>query len=363
MYEEPIIAKTSEETDRKCPSCGATADYDPATGMLLCPYCGTSQQITTESDTSAEELDFDTAEATGNFNWGVETKTVVCKNCGASTVYDSMSTSGECPYCGSNQVIQQENTANMMAPGGVCPFKVSKENAGTNFKAWLGKKIFCPSLAKQKAKPDEFNGIYLPYWTFDSQTYTEYSAQYGIDHTHRDSNGNTHTTTDWHRTSGAYSQFIDDELVVASSQQNSVILKRIEPFNTADNITYKPEYLAGFGSERYSIGLKDAWELAKNSISAKLKKAISEKVEHEKHADHVNNIVMNINYSDIKYKYLLLPVWMSCFEYNGKVYQFMVNGQTGKVGGKAPVSPLRVCIACAIGLVVLAAVGIYIYMS
>ena len=47
-------------------------------------------------------------------------------------------------------------------------------------------------------------------------------------------------------------------------------------------------------------------------------------------------------YSKITYKYLLVPVWLSSFKYKEKLYQFVVNGQTGKVAGKAPTSVWKV---------------------
>ena len=37
----------------------------------------------------------------------------------------------------------------------------------------------------------------------------------------------------------------------------------------------------------------------------------------------------------------MLPIWLSSFRYKEKIYRFMVNGQTGRVGGNAPISPLR----------------------
>lgn len=40
------------------------------------------------------------------------------------------------------------------------------------------------------------------------------------------------------------------------------------------------------------------------------------------------------------------PVWLSSYTYRGKIYRFMVNGETGRVAGKAPVSPLKVLLAC-----------------
>ena len=65
---------------------------------------------------------------------------------------------------------------------------------------------------------------------------------------------------------------------------------------------------------------------------------------------------MDTNFSDITYKYLLLPVWISHFKYKDKVYQFMVNGQTGQVAGKTPLSALRIVLAVLLVLAIIALV-------
>ena len=36
------------------------------------------------------------------------------------------------------------------------------------------------------------------------------------------------------------------------------------------------------------------------------------------------------------FKHVLLPVWIAAYRYKDKPYQFLVNGQTGEVVGKAP---------------------------
>jgi small-conductance mechanosensitive channel len=51
---------------------------------------------------------------------------------------------------------------------------------------------------------------------------------------------------------------------------------------------------------------------------------------------------------------------MSNFKYNDKVYSFVVNGQTGKISGKSPISPWRVAIAVLIAIVIL---GIVFYFE
>lgn len=354
-YTSPVIAETKKETDRKCPQCGGIMDFDPAVGMLHCPYCDYQEEILPENEEalSAVEADFLTAEQTGNCDWGVETKTVICKACGGEMVYDALQIAGECPYCGSNQVMEAQGK-NTLAPGGVCAFKIDAKEAAGRFKAWIKKKWFCPKAAKESAKPKDMKGIYLPYWTFDTDTSSIYTAQYGIEREEEDKNGNKTTVTDWYDCQGEYKKFIDDQPVCATNQHDRSLLNGVLPFNTADNVTYKPEYVAGFASERYSIGLKDAWEIAKSEISGRLKNSINAKIKKENKADKVRNLKIRTEYNGIKYKYLLLPVWMSYFKYNNKVYNFMVNGQNGKVSGRIPISKLKVAIAVGIGILVVA---------
>ncbi len=344
---------TRKETDRKCPDCGATMDFDPLTGGLYCQYCGHKEAIDDKDQKPqrAEELDFSSALNKDNCNWGAKKKTIKCKSCGAVTIYDELELANTCPYCGSNQVMEEQDV-DTLAPGGVCTFKIDGKRAGENFKSWLGHKLFCPSAAKKAAKPDQFKGIYVPYWTFDADTTSPYHAQYGIERTLKRGD-HSETVTEWHNTTGVYHCFIDDQLVLASTRMDQRILESVWPYDTKNNLAYKPEYLAGFISERYSLGLDQGWKEAQKSIRKKLSGEINQEIIDKYDADSVRSLGFDTNYTNIKYKYLLLPVWMSAFTYKDKVYQFVVNGQTGKVGGQTPISPLRVAIAIIITLLLL----------
>lgn len=354
FFDENSVVNTLKETDKKCPNCDGVMNFDPATGGMLCEFCGYTEAVVAEQEVKkAEEQDFSSVEKTGNCNWGVEKKTIVCKFCGGEAIYDAMQTSGECPFCGSNQVMEAA-TEDTLAPNGVIPFAIDKKSCGERFTSWLKGKLFCPNEAKRSARPDAFNGVYLPYWTFDANTYTDYQAEYGINRTVRDKDGNTRTVTDWYKTAGYHDQFINDELVIGTDRHEEYLIKKIEPFDTSNSIEYKPEYVSGFVSERYSIGVQSAWEKAKNFIKGKLRAAIRSKIRTEKHADDVRSLDMSTTYANVTYKYLMLPVWISSFKYNGKVYQFYVNGQTGKVGGRAPISPWKVAIAVVIVIAIIA---------
>ena len=115
--------------------------------------------------------------------------------------------------------------------------------------------------------------------------------------------------------------------------------------------------MAGFAAEKYSVKVKDAWEKAKKKIQSILRRDVEEKIIHEKACDHVRDVRINTVHEDVTYKYLLLPVWISSFQYKDKVYHFMINGQTGKVSGETPISWIKVAIVTAV--VIAAAVIIY----
>ncbi len=340
------LGNTRKETDKKCVNCGGTLEFNPATGRLHCPYCDSEFDIKpeeTEEGTCATEQDFETAEFTEDFDWGASTKTIICKSCGGESIYDELTLSSVCPFCGSNQVMEVD-TKKTMQPAGVVKFKIDKKTAGERFKAWIKKKFFCPSAAKKNAEPDKFTGVYVPLWTFDTDTTTEFSGRYGIDRTYPDSDGHSHTTTDWYRVSGTHREFIDDHPVLATDRYDTKMFNGLLPFDTANNVLFKPEYLAGIAAEKYSVGLKTGWERAKVSISALLKSNIISEVKREHNADRAEISKMITDYADIKYKYLLVPVWLSSFKYKEKVYNFMVNGETGKTSGKIPISPFRVAL-------------------
>ena len=364
-FEEINQADTLDETDKKCDACGGTMDFDPKSGMLVCPYCGNSVVIEEDcfSPQRAEELSFAEAEERGNCDWGSEKKTVVCKNCGAETLYDALDTAGVCPYCGSNQVMEAADT-NTLAPGGVCPFRFDAQEADKKFRKWIKNRWFCPFDLRKNAGRVSFTGIYLPYWTFDSQTTSHYTARYGIVRTvvvGHGENRRTRTYVDWYYTRGTYDKFFNDCLVQGTLRHDMTLLNQITPFDTENNLSYKPEYLAGFVAERYSVGLDDAWGKAKGKIERELYNCVSQEIRWRHHADRVENLRMSINHDDVTFKYLMLPVWMSHYEYKNKTYHFMVNGQTGKVGGKAPLSFWQVLLAVVGGVALVALLYLLLY--
>lgn len=349
--EKIISEKTEDVTDKKCPHCGATVTFDPATGGMHCEYCGYTCQIPSpESENEICELDFEAALHTESHNWGEQKKSVQCKQCGAVSIYDALETAALCPFCGSTNVMPAA-TEDTIVPSAVCPFTVTKEDAGKEFSNWLSHRWLAPKEAKQNASPDAFQGVYLPYWTYDAQTTSSFTSRAGYDSKDDDS----HTKTRWRRVNGVYQKFINDQTVLASKRHADSYVTSCEPFDFSKLVPYSPQVVAGFIAERYSVGLKEGWEMAQKNIQSRLRSDIGNYVRHHWRADRYDSLKFSTIYSNITYKYLLVPVWISSFKYKDKVYQFVVNGQTGKVAGKSPVSAWRVLWLILIGAAIMAA--------
>ncbi len=107
------------------------------------------------------------------------------------------------------------------------------------------------------------------------------------------------------------------------------------------------------------LELKKVGQQAKQEIHNLLNREIDQHIRHRHHADKVANLQISTVHSKVKYKYLMLPLWLSSFKYKEKIYQFMVNGQTGKVGGQSPISAIKVAFAVLLGLI---AAGIVLYL-
>jgi len=69
--------------------------------------------------------------------------------------------------------------------------------------------------------------------------------------------------------------------------------------------------------------------------------------------DTYRNLRINPNYTNETFKHLLVPVWVVLYQYRGKMFRSVVNGYTGSVAGKYPISAWKVFFAILLGLIVL----------
>lgn len=335
----------------KCPSCGANMTFKPEDGCLYCDFCGTKQQILAEG---AREIDFAQI-ASGNNSWGEETHVFRCENCGAKEILDKNEIAKTCSFCGTSHVVATDELSGLK-PNAVVPFAISSQAATDGAKKWARKKLFAPRSFKKYLKAEGVRGVYNPAFSFDSQTQSFYEGTLGkYYYVTRRVNGKTvrERRVRYFRISGTYDAFFDDVLIQASSTIDQKQLNKLMPFDTNDSKEYEQAYLSGFVANRYEKEGTECWGEARATIEKRLRSMILSRYTY----DVVQSLSVHTNYSEVTYKYLLLPVYVGHFNFRKKLYNFFVNGRNGKITGKTPVSPWRVLLAVLLGAAVV--VGLY----
>ena len=265
-------------------------------------------------------------------------------------------TAAQCPYCGADYVLADKQEE-AVVPDGVIPFKIDKHAAGATFNKWISKRWLAPGTLKQLYESDRIQGVYIPYWTFDADIVCDYSAEGGkhrkVQVKNSDGSTSTQTETDWYHTHGRVKKFFDDVQVKATKNMKSSLLEGIEPYDTKNKlVSYSPQYLSGFGAECYTISLEDAHREANVIMENELRSMARQDVRRQ--YDEVRNVRIAPDYRAETFKHILIPVYATAYTYKNKNYTVLINGQSGKIRGDYPKSPVKIAVILAIIIALLA---------
>ncbi|MBD1921896.1 hypothetical protein H6F77_12430 [Microcoleus sp. FACHB-831] len=357
-----------------CPSCGANLQFNPQGGKLKCPYCGWEDAIP-QSAEQVEERSYDEYLNTNRSQLATLSATameVACSNCGASVTFEPPHVAGQCPFCAAAIVAQPKMADPTVAPEGIVPFTVGSKAARENIKRWIGSRWFAPTELKQLAQQEKIQGVYLPFWTYDTYTVSHYTGDRGdyyyVTETYTETNGEGATETKtrevrhtrWYWVSGKVDRFFDDILIPGTKLVNTDRLDALQPWNLKDSLRpYDPSYLAGFEAQRSQVALDEGFETAKHIMAG----SIDADVRYDIGGDEqrVNNI--STAYSAITFKHILLPVWISAYRYRNKSYQVMVNAITGEIHGDRPYSVWKISAAVIASFAVVGAIAYFIWKA
>jgi predicted RNA-binding Zn-ribbon protein involved in translation (DUF1610 family) len=338
-----------------CTSCGSKLEFSPQAKQLKCPYCGHEEEIPQEEKEVAERSfkDFVASQPLQTEVLSETAVEVACPGCRARITFEPSDMAGKCPFCGTSIVAKPDKAKPVAKPDGVVPCKVTQKEAIASIRKWLGKNWFVPNSLQKMAQTEGVQGVYLPFWTYDAQTQNDYSGARGEHYyetevvSSRNENGEQETETrevcrtHWYPVSGSFECFFDDVLIPATKQIPEKRLKKLMDWDLNDVLAYSPSYLAGFKAQRYQVPLEAGWGLAVSKMEALLQNETRGEI-----GGDVQQIdTVQTAYSDVTFKHILLPVWLSAYRFNNKQYQVMVNAQTGNVLGDRPYSKAKIAAA------------------
>jgi DNA-directed RNA polymerase subunit RPC12/RpoP len=345
-----------------CEKCGAKLDFDPASRSLQCPYCGHTQAIE-PSKAKVQKHDLESALEKGGGETALEGRSsqVTCTACGAIVLLEDKVVTDKCPYCSTHLENKPEAAKAMIAPEGVIPFAITSRQAIEAYDRWLKGLWFAPNALLQLATLGQTSGAYVPFWTFDSMTYTHYTGQRGEDYTETETYTETNaqgqsetktrqvTKTRWYHVSGEVQHFFQDIFICASKGVPERYAQTLKPRDLKALEAFRSEFLSGFKTERYTIGPNDGFEEAKQIMDGEIRELCRRNIG----GDHQRVETVNTQHVGVAFKHILLPIWLASYRYQEKSYRVLVNGQTGQVLGDRPYSWVKIAILVA---VILAAV-------
>lgn len=366
--QKPPVVTSAPAAGRKfpCKQCGARLDFDPSQRALKCPYCGHLEEIAPDR-TQVVERDY--AQALATLERGGDHGTIAgrssevrCPGCGANVLLEDNVETDRCPFCATHlENAPREAAHSMICPESVLPFAITQRDAIQRFTIWIGSRWFAPSNLKQLANLGQLSGVYLPFWTYDSMTYTHYTGMRGDDYWVTESytaieNGKSVRRTRqvrktrWRHVSGEVDHFFDDVLVCASRSLPRNDVDALEPWDLGRLESFRPEFLSGFKTERYTVPLHEGFQSAQGIMDGHIRMLCRRDIG----GDHQRLNTVNTQHVGVTYKHVLLPLWLAIYRYQNQTYRILVNARTGEVIGARPYSWIKITFAVLAALLLLA---------
>ncbi|MCQ2250044.1 MAG: hypothetical protein MJZ66_02925 [Bacteroidales bacterium] len=351
--EMPQAPSATNQNEIICSCCGAKLTFAPGSMSLKCEFCGTMNEIKIDQSKMAEavkELDLEAALNNIGDEQLEEVHAVKCNCCGAETTFQNNVVSSKCDFCGSPLTVKQDNTVKQLKPKAILPFEIDSRKGQELYNQWIKDLWFAPSDLKNVAKLDSgLTGMYMPYWTYDAETYTRYQGKRGeyyyTEEEYRDQDGKTKTRqvkhTRWYPAWGKVHVSFDDILIPASNSLPSHFLDNLKKWKLDKLVPYDEKFLSGFKTETYSVDLKTGFDKAKDVMEDEIEDKVCEDIG----GDEQKIESKTTTFSDLTFKHILLPIWLCAFRYGDKSYRFVVNGQTGEIKGDRPYSAAKIAIA------------------
>ncbi len=300
----------------KCKNCGGNSIYSPKQKGMYCPFC--------DSENSHERTD-------------EKSEMKICPNCSGELNVEEHTSALQCPYC-DHYIILNERVEGEYAPVKMIPFKLDKEMVKNLMKENFGKKIFAPTDFLSEVKLNSMTGEYVPFWMFDYQTRCLYDGEGTKVHVSRMGDTEITETSFYHVVRDISIQY-QNIPADASTKMTDDIMDLMEPYQYQELTEFKPEYMSGFLGEKYNMPAQDVEFRAKHKMSESAETFLNQSISGYVRLAHGNK---EIRVGKQESQYVLLPVWKYIYKYKEELYPFYINGQTGKIIGKVPVSTAKV---------------------
>ena len=331
----------------KCPNCGGAVKFDSSSQNMKCPYCETEFEIEALEEYQ-KELALPTVD---NYDWNKEIQEVQtdknnvwedpekddlstgsCPSCGAELLGDKNTIAMVCPCCGNSQIVIKRLTG-LLKPNLVIPFHLEKDSAIEALKKFTKGKKLLPDFFIKENHINNIQGMYVPFWLFDAQANAHIRYKASRTKMWSDSSYN-YTKTDFFSVVRDGSISFEKVPADGSDKMDDSYMDSIEPFDYSKIKDFQSGFLSGYLAEKYDVDAEQSKERAGRRIKASVEK------EFAKTVTGYSSVRVESSTVDVKggkVNYSLFPVWILNTKYKNENFQFMMNGESGRLVGRLPV--------------------------
>jgi DNA-directed RNA polymerase subunit RPC12/RpoP len=346
-----------------CAQCGADLEFHIGLQSLQCGFCGHVQDLEAPPEDAVVEQDFEQmlarlrerrqtqkqqheAEDEQAAESEREHAEVICASCSGKVEFYGTLTSTECPWCAAPVQLEGVHHAaeDRIPVDGMLPFLVDREKAAAALAAWVRSRWFAPNEFRKRGVDGRFQGVFLPYFTYDAMTATAWSGRRGTHYYVTVGSGKNRRTvrhTSWTSVSGSFQRFFDDIVVLAGKGLRRDLVQQLEPWPLTKVVPFNPQLMAGITARTYDMELDECFVEGRQRIDAAIHADVVQRIGGDEQV--VSRV--NTRYSGITYKHLLLPAWLMSYRWKNKPHQVFINATTGEVQGERPWSVLKILFA------------------
>jgi DNA-directed RNA polymerase subunit RPC12/RpoP len=287
-----------------------------------------------------------------------------CETCGASLLVDPNQRTAVCPYCASPSVVERPPSMDRPVPHFVVGFTMTREGAQGAVKEWLGKRSFFVQSSVKGGSIDSIRGVYAPAYLYSGMAQTRYAAQIGENYQETetysttDEKGNTVvktrtvTRTEYRDLEGQHATYVMDVLVSASRAVPNAELEAIEPFDLRTMRRFSPAVISGWIAEEPTMTRDACYGLARGEALEKIGKELTEFMPGDSHHALTFQTVLDRESTELIY----VPIWVLAIRHHPQKppFRVLINGQSGRVYGKAPLSWIKIVLTVLAVLILIA---------
>ena len=338
-------------TQLVCPNCAGTLQFDPTIGKMKCIFCDSVFSQEEAEQFFAQQNEEEEIKESGA-DWGEDAdgmRAYSCSTCGAEILCDQNTAATRCPYCDNTTVIEAQ-LSGAIKPDVVIPFAFTKEQAMEKYRGYYEKRKLIPKDFLSGSRVEEIQGVYVPFWLYDGSVSidAEFEAADITD------NG-AEITRKIYKADRRGNIAFENVPADASKRMPDDIMDSVEPFDFGQLKPFSMTYMPGFLAERFDVEGDDDLERAEKRVTNSAKQKTRATVRHDEVTETRGDY--KVNYT--KKKYALLPIWYLTTSWNGKQWNFAMNGQTGNFTGDLPVDGTKLGIMTG-GSALAAAVLLYL---